>query len=39
MKVLIVEDEQIIRKKLEILPSYQRLGMEVVKLQKMVWKV
>lgn len=29
MKVLIVEDEKIIRKKLEILPSYEKLGMNV----------
>lgn len=30
MRVLIVEDEEIIRKKLEILPSYSKLGMKVV---------
>lgn len=30
MKVIIVEDEKIIRKKLEILPSYSKYSMEVV---------
>lgn len=29
MKVIIVEDEDLIRKKLEILPSYEKLGMKV----------
>lgn len=34
MKVIIVEDEDIIRKKLEILPSYEKFGMEVIKTAK-----
>lgn len=34
MKVLIVEDEEIIRKKLEILPSYEKLGMRVCSTAK-----
>ncbi|NVF11161.1 response regulator [Anaerococcus sp. AGMB00486] len=34
MKVLIVEDEEIIRKKLEILPSFSKYGMEVLESAK-----
>ncbi|MDY3007251.1 response regulator [Anaerococcus porci] len=34
MRVLIVEDEEIIRKKLEILPSFSKYGMEVLESAK-----
>lgn len=34
MRVLIVEDEDIIRKKLELLPSYSKYGMEVLESAK-----